>query len=424
MQSRNLKIALAVLTLVALPVVAFGQTSRLEGMQLQGDYVKDYTNIYAYPSCLTSVGNLVYGEFGNTYAPIYTANDRAVGAVLGNLWDGRFGTWAFHMRETTPHLGAGDQTSVDAVDPNSNSAESFDLMWAKKFGTASFGLRLNRSFNEIETSTSTVKTTMAFGPHGAPNFFSRNFNRNLTGIGAGLGFEMNPTTNAELSILYQSRTYEQTTSPIAGTNEAEDQPTSFMLSARAMWQWQSNVSVTPVVKWYSFDLSNKLISATQTQTFDNTLKGWQLGLAGNWTLGTNDLFVLGAAVTQNKVEQDTTMFDLTGIYSGDYKELTESMTPLMFAALETHVNPWLTIRFGAEKGVFSTIEAVPSDPVDNRVKFTTSTFEMMLGCGVKLGTLQFDAVVDRDFYHNLGWVGSGNAKTGGYFPKVTATYAF
>ena len=91
-------IAIAAL-LIALPVAANAQTSRVEGMALQGDYIKDFTGIYTYPSQVSNVGNLIYGEFGNDAVGINLIDDRAVGAVLGNLWDGRFGTWAIHIRE-------------------------------------------------------------------------------------------------------------------------------------------------------------------------------------------------------------------------------------------------------------------------------------------------------------------------------------
>ena len=61
-------VVLSALLLMALPVLAFAQTSRLEGMTLQGDYVKDYTNMYSYPSTVVNTGNLAYGEFGNTFS--------------------------------------------------------------------------------------------------------------------------------------------------------------------------------------------------------------------------------------------------------------------------------------------------------------------------------------------------------------------
>jgi len=157
-------VVLAALLMTALPVLAFAQTSRLEGMTLQGDYVKDYTAIYTYPSQVPNVGNLVYGEFGNTGGVGTTVADRSVGAILGNLFDGRFGTWALHLRQLTPDLGQGDVVSSPTsgtigVDPNVNGNEEFDVMWGRKTGTMSIGLRLNRSFWGQETSLPAVQTT-------------------------------------------------------------------------------------------------------------------------------------------------------------------------------------------------------------------------------------------------------------------------
>src|SRR6185436_2062783 len=100
-------VALVVLML-ALPVMALAQTSRVEGMAIQGDYIKDYTGLFTYVSEVSNVGNLIYGELGNLSTPAASPFDRSVGAVLGNVWDGRYGTWAVHMRQFTPNLGQGD----------------------------------------------------------------------------------------------------------------------------------------------------------------------------------------------------------------------------------------------------------------------------------------------------------------------------
>ena len=101
------RVILAVATLMALPTLALAQTSRVEGMAVPGDYIKDYTGIYTYTSCVTGVGNLVYGELGNINGNGTT--DRAVGAVLQNLFDGKLGTWSIHLREQTPSLGQGER---------------------------------------------------------------------------------------------------------------------------------------------------------------------------------------------------------------------------------------------------------------------------------------------------------------------------
>src|SRR6266487_2764831 len=107
--------------LIALPVLANAQTSRVEGMALNGDYIKDNTEIYSWPASITNVGNLVYGEFGNSDFP-KGSFDRGMGAVLGNLWDGRYGTWAIHMREITPNLAQGDV--ANGFDPNTHHDQS------------------------------------------------------------------------------------------------------------------------------------------------------------------------------------------------------------------------------------------------------------------------------------------------------------
>jgi len=434
--------------MLALPVLAHAQTSRVEGMSLQGDYIKDYTGIYTYTSGVSSVGNLVYGELGTAPGTPGALFDRSVGAVLGNLWDGRYGTWAIHLRSLTPQLGQGDATAQPnpgalGFDPNTNSNESFDLMWGKKMGTNSFGLRLNRSFWKLADDLPGVITLLdkfdfpTTGPAGDPNLA-----RNVLGVGGGLGFEMNPNTNVEVSLLYQSRDFEQsiTQPPPAGSSQAkEDGRTNWMASGRAMWQWMPNVMVVPVLKFYSFDLSNRVTAGGAVATFNNTLSGWQVGAAGNWTVGTNDLFVLGVTFAQNKLEQQD---DILGVSAatraaliaagelpanavvGDTLRTTETFAPQVFAALETHVNNWLTLRFGANKGAYHKLKVEDLGAGGRETSLNNSPFNMNLGAGVKLGTLQLDAILNDAFPQTLG--GWFSNLPGGFisFPKVTATYAF
>jgi hypothetical protein len=438
MRSRWILAIVVLAMAVSLPTAVFAQTARVEGMALMGDYIKDYTGIYTYPSEVSNVGNLVYGEFGITNSSFSSPVDRGVGAVLGNLWDGRYGTWAIHLREFTPGLGQGDAISSTTpgqlgFDPNFNASESFDLMWGTKVGTSSIGLRLNRSFFKFEDALPGTPTTIFEFDPSIGGFGDPNLGRNVLGLGGGLGFEMNPNTNIELSFLYQTRTFQSNTTAAGTTTKSEeDKPTSYLLSGRAMWQWQPNVVVMPVVKWYSYDLSNKTTSTTggvATATmFDNTLKGWEIGASGNWTLGTNDLFVLGLAFAQNKLEQEYDVFGISGSFGVDpLAKVTETISPQVFAALETHVNNWLTLRFGASKGAFEHVEiedlSTGTATSDEKIDITGASFNMMLGAGVKPGTLQLDAILNDSFPQSLGGLFS-NASDYISFPKVTATYAF
>jgi hypothetical protein len=132
--------------------------------------------------------------------------------------------------------------------------------------------------------------------------------------------------------------------------------------------------------------------------------------------------VLGATFAQNKIEQEQDIFGIaSGLGTSDSLDITETIAPNVFMALETNVNPWLTLRMGANKGVVSTIKAEDRTRSET-LKFTDSPFSMNIGAGVKLGTLQLDAILNNVFPHTLGWLGSGIA--GVYFPKVTATYSF
>jgi hypothetical protein len=432
MHSRSISRSLILCAvLAALPVVAQAQTSRVRGMNLQGDYIKDYTGMYTYTSSVASVGNLVYGEFGDLFFPAGTPGDRSVGAVLGNLWDGRYGTWGVHLRELTPALGQGDATQSPGAgalgsDPNTHTNESFDLMWGKKFGTTSVGFRLNRSFASAEGDLAAFDP--ALGPFTTLKFdiFSSaitaaaaNLHRNILGFGGGLGFEVNPNTSAEVALLWQSRTYELV-SP-AGSLE-EDGAGTYLIAGRAMWQWQPNVMVMPVVKWYSFDLSTK--APAPAGVADNSLKGWQAGAAGNWTLGQNDLFVLGATFAQNKVDQQEAVVavPVAGFVTPADGKITESIMPSIFAALETHVNSWLTLRFGANKSVYENLK-IEDRAASTTAKVKASPFSMSIGAGVKLGTLQLDAVLNDTFPQTLGGFFS-NAPNYVAFNRVTATYPF
>jgi spore coat protein U-like protein len=415
---------LGALLLMTLPVAAFAQTSRVEGMAIQGDYIKDYTGIYTYTSQVSNVGNLVYGELG--VATGGTPVDRSVGAVMGDWWEGRYGTWAIHMRQFTPEMGQGDATSSPSPgnfgsDPNFNANQQFDLMWGKKFGTTSFGVQLHRSFGELEIDNDLLglgnfgSLKYDYNFPSAPTAATANLSRNVIGVAAGLGWEMSPSTNVELAAHYQSRTFELSDTNGVTIGEANGKST-YQIAARAWWQWQPNVMVVPVFKWYSYDLATS--TGSPAVVADNSLKGWQLGIAGNWTVGSNDLFILGTTFAQNKVEQEADIFG-AGFANGT---ITETFSPQTFAALETHVNNWLSLRFGANKGAWHTIK-VEDKSTPGSYTIHNSPFSMSLGAGVKLGSLQLDAIMNDAFPQNgLNFI-SGQT-TSPLFPKVTATYSF
>ena len=108
----------------------------------------------------------------------------------------------------------------------------------------------------------------------------------------------------------------------------------------------------------------------------------------------------------------------------DTLKVTEQLTPQVFAALETHVNNWLTFRMGANKGAYQKVQVTDLGAGGREVNLNQSSFNMNLGAGVKLGTLQLDAVLNNLFPQTLGGWFSNDPSGFIAFPKVTATYAF
>jgi hypothetical protein len=439
MSSRVVKwLLLASLLLLAFPVAAVASPARVDGLGIQGDYIKDYTNVYTYLSNICCVGNLVYGELGNWDGDSQTL-DRSVGAFVSNLWDGRFGTFGIHLREEMGALGQADaNTRVDADwawDLNENSSHSFDLMWGKKFGSMSLGLRLNRAYAKYEASGYLEEyyydwTEMTGDYWYSSDPYYLNTHRNVLGLGVGVGFEMSPTLNLELGGTYQSRTFEA--KDTSGVKFENDGSGAYLLAARALWQWQPNVTIIPVFRYFNMSADLKYSDSDVDFTpYEFGRSGWQAGVAGNWALNQNDLFVLGATFGATKYAYTYSDYDGEtgeGVTYNDY-EYNDTYVPILFAALETRVNPWLTLRFGAQQGAFYTEkfenkdtdyygDAYTGDDKDHH-----SWFEMQMGAGVKLGTLQLDATLNQDFFHNGPYLISGES-TSEMFPKVSATYTF
>lgn len=394
-----------------MPAVAFASTARLTGLNVPVDYTKDYTGMFTYLSQINSTGNLVYAEAGSMDGED-SNDDRGMGAVLPNLFDGKAGVWAIHMRHYNPALGqswwgAPISGGFGSYDPNYNTSvsESFDLMWGHKMGSANVGLRLNRQFESYDDGTNEYKG-------------NGNNGRNVMGFGGGLGFDMNPSTSVEIGAQFQSRTYDD------GTN-TEDGGAAYLVAARAWKKMGGNMTFVPAVKLWQIDQS----VSDGTNTFDDKLSGWQVGAAGNWAVGQDDLFVFGAQLIGNKEDMGT-------------DEWTETLMPNLFMALETHLNPWLTFRAGAQNSVMATYK---NKTTGNTQTWKESNFSFMMGTTVKMGNVQFDAVLDPMFLNNpfAQLLGSDNATFesdyyydkanraagsgspyGTAFPQVSVTYTW
>jgi hypothetical protein len=388
---------LSAISLLVIPTMAFASASRVAGLNVPGDYIKDYTGMFTYVSEVNTVGNLVYTE-PNT-------GNEALGAVLGNLWEGRMGTWALHLRRFAPDLGqavSGSPITTTAIpglfgDPNS-TGEALDLMWGHKMGSGNLGLRYNRSFVSNETATNTAEGT-------------GNTGRNIWGLGAGFGFAMNPNTDVELAGDFQNRSFKGQTPP-AGQPVADNGGSTYLVAARGFVKGGANIMWVPVGRIYSFDLSSTDAAAVNT---DAKISGWEVGGAGNWSIGSDDLFILGVNIVGNHAEST--------VGANPKSTANETFYPNAFMGIETHVNSWLTLRFGAQNAVLYSLKTETGAPtVTTTVK--AHVFSYNMGAGVKLSSLMLDATLAPGFWNNPVSAVWNNGLGGPPFPRVSATYSF
>ena len=120
---RNLftKSALVAALVTLVPVAAHASQARVQALGLQGDFIQDYTNIYAYPSSIVRYQNLVYGDLGTKDVPGGDLNEfedngdvvpalqnsnRAMGAYL-STWKWLPGTWGIQINENHNALAYG-----------------------------------------------------------------------------------------------------------------------------------------------------------------------------------------------------------------------------------------------------------------------------------------------------------------------------
>lgn len=388
---------LLALSLAALvPSSAMSSSARIAGLNVPGDYVKDDTGIFTYLSSVAAAPDQVWIQPGSG-AP-------AMGAVLGDLWDGHTGTWAIHMRRFAPQLGqatfadAGVTSQLGFIDPNFNG-EAFDVMWGHPFGSGTLGLRLNRSFISNELAAGTTEG-------------NGNFQRNVWGVGAGYGFAFGAGRDAELSLLWQQRSFrgDNAVTPSAARDAGAN---SFLIAGRAFLRANGSLTVVPNVKLYQFDLASADAGGAVT---DALVSGWQAGVAGNWTIGSDDLFVLGAQFVNNRSEQTNP--------GNPQQVVVEKYYPNAFMALETRVNPWLQLRFGAQEAVYYVVDSELGSPTPVPTTRVEHVFSFSTGAAVKAGALMFDATLTPQFFNNPVGAMFNNGLGSTPFARVSASYGF
>ncbi len=460
MQSRNVVRLLALaLLLSVLPAAAHASKGRMEAMHLMNQYTMDRLNVQTFPTSLYQNQNLVFGELGmwddgsssdfdDPETPSSLGNaDRSVGLYMGNLWEGRGGVFGIELNENSNPLSP--TTGADFVNRENN--ESFALFWANQFGGTTFGLEVNRTYSKLEDKTSGAEFSVspydAFGLGGAPTFAPSGSGSNTWevfteaaeafsgtgwnsfGGGAGLGFERQTASgNTNLfEISVEARSYTTKSEDVASQQVLEnDNGISFAANARAMLQANQTLTWVPYLGFQTTDLSWKFtdgVTPANNVNAENTMTGFEGGIAGNWNLRQNDLLVLGAVFKSTTIEWKDPAFV-------DTLKYTYTQPVCLFASFEGQVFSWMTWRMGATKPVFASLKIEDPNgvtffgPTDETL-ITDSPFNFAVGTGFHFGNFTVDTVLNQDWTFTGGPLAS-NGDNAEIFPfgRISATYRY
>jgi hypothetical protein len=147
---------------------------------------------------------------------------------------------------------------------------------------------------------------------------------------------------------------------------------------------------------------------------ENSVSGWNIGLAQSWVLRESDLLTLGLQVGAEKVEYGDAR------PAGDPFTAEYSTLPQIFGSVEVHPMSWFHVRLGASKAFTSEFEFT-NDTTGETIEVSDSPLGYSLGAGFRIGgRLDLDAVINQDYAFTGGWLASGNEETP--FSRLSATY--
>jgi hypothetical protein len=441
MRSKHVYWFLALMLLAcAIPSVAMASSARIQALGVQGDYMLDYANVPAYPSAIVRYQNLVYGDLGvkdasdgnddisdftdNAYNPALVDAGRGMGLLLGNLFGGKIGTFGIYLNENATPLSP----ALGAEYINRGSNEAWNVVWGYKFSNMALGLQLNQAYSSYEddevlvapyTSGSSLGGVSDLNARQVFNFIASTvgaFGWNTMGAGAGFSFDWDSngrSSFADLSVAVRQYGFEDTDKLTPETFE-DDGGLSFAVNGRGHIETAENFHLVPVVNYYTLDLSTK---TTGEPSLTNKMNGLNLGLAGQWKLRESDWLTAGVAF-----QSVTADFDNPG--GGPKAEMSYSTLPNVFAALESNLWSWFTLRLGASKPWYSKLtlkgglETVVAGVGETEIK--DSPFQYSVGAGFHLGRVDLDAVLNQDFAFSGSYMGSGNSEIP--FTRLSATY--
>jgi len=195
-----------------------------------------------------------------------------------------------------------------------------------------------------------------------------------------------------------------------------DNKISTEFSGRFLYNLNDYFSLIPFFNYSTLDLSSREAAYGQITPTDikrvTTITKAGLGL--NFAPFEENRVILGV-IYNSKIFEKTrkpSIYDTT---------ITENNIPEIVGGIESELKSWLTVRVGMKKSLLiHKLES--SNGIKSIMTDKDAPFKINLGLGIRLGSLELDAVINEDLPFTYGYFISGEENP--IFTKVSATYLF
>lgn len=376
---------LSVLFVVAAAVPVMATDARQQALAGTGNYIEDDYNIFTWYATLPSYGNTVWmglQYMGEDYYESYYFQ-KYIGASYNLGEEGKYGTVAMFLYDMAPGPNPFGY-DYDLWPGNGLFSEGqynkLTFLYAFPMDKLALGFYFNRSDYSNEYTEDTE---------------SENYNESYTTFGVGLRFDLGESAYMDVAGDLTLVSYEDTDTPY-GTIETD---ANKMMGGRArlFYEWNETITWVPYVNFRTFDFSVKAEEEGLDNWGDKAMQ-FDLGLGANIKVNEDNLLIFAVEpysyLTREPSEPEA------GV-SGD---ITATVMPRFFLALETDVRDWLTFRAGGMKELIKE-EWQFEDEEEGKYEesWSWSEFAYYMGLGFHVSDFDIDCVINNELPFNMGY---------------------
>ena len=283
----------------------------------------------------------------------------------------------------------------------------YDLIYARKFGDRTAGIRLEHSLGQSSYSYSNVENQASCA---------------VTGLTLGLGYEPSDAVRVDAGLGYGKLSFESsyTLSLLDSTETVNSKGLGYLtFSGRAFLSLNEEMVLVPALKYsysdlgYDYAKNNTLATAGGTDQSTGLFLGcgWQFRPDNRMTM----LVGLGYGYQSIKIN-DSLVYHTR-------QEKTTASYPVITAGVEANLTGWLMVRLGAEKRILS--QSVTKDFFDNTTlveKSITQPYQLNLGLAMKMRGFTMDLMLNPKLIYSGGNIASGSKHWP--FTRASLVYRF